>query len=222
MHALLSSGSTPPSTYAQVPLRTVRITEQRQSLQIKRISSLWVQKATEKLHRIHNHLICCSREMKNHMQSSLNIAKSLVSHIPADPRERIKIYFAFDATMKVQAIALTVFEEKGTEITFLATNPDNILPLESETSAVRGAGSSLVRHIAQDTLREMREDEAEIFLNPSETARIFYEKLGFEPSSSSHTMVLDARRIHNLVEMKPPFHTMQDDDSPLDETSFHG
>src|SRR5581483_9979863 len=88
-----------------------------------------------------------------------------------------EIYVAYDASNKIQAIALKDVKKNGKQYLWLiGSNPDNV-PLVGNEKVVKGAGTAIIKHIVQEIL-QMKERRT-LHLDSLESSLPFYEKLGF-------------------------------------------
>ena len=130
------------------------------------------------------------------------------------------LYVAYDSTMKLQAIASVKFSKKQEqELSMLCSNPDNIAVLGDEIGPVRGAGSSIIRHISQDILDTSKYKKKVLTLTALSTAEAFYKKIGFKENKKNDEFVLKEDKMKTLLQKKSEKHVMQKVEPTADKLS---
>lgn len=105
------------------------------------------------------------------------------------------LYVAFDSTRKIQAVLLKSIPSIGpfahvTCVEYLVTNPDNI-PLDSEKTRTRGAGTALLKHVAFDMKQSQK--STVLVLSALKGAIPFYKKIGLEEESCNNEAIIRTR-----------------------------
>lgn len=116
---------------------------------------------------------------------------------------RVCPYIAYDQSHKIQTIALCEFaKHKPAQLNFIATCPDNIILLDTDTG-FRGGATALIVRIVTDIMARKNEEDLDLESVPS--ALPFYMRLGFEVSQrpskfvSTIPMTLKAKNMAEFV-----------------------
>ena len=203
------------------PLRTVPVTDPKVAKKLKKISVVWEKKAqVREAARRSIPGLAEDKKLEDTSLDSVNLTSCLSDWMPKKPNRKKKaVYATLDESGKVHAIALATMSKKKKKLDFIATNPDD-LPLLGTEKAVRGAGSALVRHIAQDAKK--MGGKKSLRLDAVSSAIPFYKKLGFKAGSRTHSlrkMSMKKHDLETLVKSKAPTHTMEDKDPSV--TDIH-
>lgn len=185
-------------------LFSAQIQSKRSINRLKSIAEIWLKKALIKTSVIKALPQWNEKDKKELAYDSLRIILATVAAFPKTllPKNQ-SIYVAFDKNRKVHAIALVSLKEKTDQkIEYLITNPDDLDILGTEKGMVRGAGSSLIRHISKNALSSKKINT--ISLAPTYSAIPFYEKLGFKPEQNK--MTLQNEGLKSLSENTPSTH----------------
>jgi len=143
-----------------------------------------------------------TRQSKIRLNDAREITSLMLEKWKEDPG-RHRFLIAKDKENKTQSIAsFENFKATGLIISYLVTNPYNISKKigEPHHSPVRGAGSSIIQHIFEQTVIENKDV---IYLAPKKGSISFYERHNFYPfnpwEKQKLVMRIDKQSIHNFL-----------------------
>jgi N-acetylglutamate synthase-like GNAT family acetyltransferase len=181
----------------------------------------WAQVARKKMNQMYRTrptIECIDSSEYKVFESSARILSFIANSLEDFPlgKNFDTVYACQDASHELRGIMLTkkkiLYTRRGEAlgnylmVVYLATHPHNIrASVNKGEYQVTGCGTALISHIARECLKQKLSG---IYLEPTQSAERFYEKLGFErlntseiaPEDSSTTpMRMTAQAIRKLI-----------------------
>jgi hypothetical protein len=162
----------------------VPFTEKTGTEVILKVVKTWKEEAQKRLKKaleIHN------KVSRNRLLDSCHLLDSLAIDLssPELAKEQT-LYIAYrPQDMTIQGIATCKLSSTfcSSKLLTLLTHPHNI-PLKADDLRVHGAGTALIKHIAENIYKQPAVTNKNLSLTPFDSAKKFYEKLGFVHAQS--------------------------------------
>lgn len=143
----------------------------------------------------------CTSKILDRLEDSKSIIDAIYKRITSKLEQNdsslikwTKALVCLDQNSKIQAIAL--INEETNKIVDIATHPNNIpSSLSDPAHQVRGAGTQIIMHLAKVALKT----DCSILVDPNDSGKAFYKKLGFKKVELTTNFTLTADKIRELI-----------------------
>ncbi len=201
-------------TATQPTIHTFRIRDKETLQKTMTVIKRWQERAKENLVLSDAKVAKMSKTHELTLKDSLHTLKMILDGFPQQDNDFFAAYIAHtdDGILQGVATANVKYPTDG-DIWGIATNPDNLAFSRLPTPPLKGIGTALITHIAHEILSKEPALDVKISLASLDTAKRFYEKLGFTLNESSEEYFITRNGLQNIVSKKLSNHKIHTEEA---------